>query len=262
MAFDDKRILGRTGLKVGRLGIGSGYWMPARAIEEAFERGCNYFTWGTVVKGYSPHMREALRHIQSKGARDQLVLAMFTYAHQAFLTEHFLAKGLKSANMEYADVLVLGYHPRRPSRRILDGAARLKEKGLVRFLGISSHNRSLFAELEKEGIFDVFHLRYNAAHRGAEKDIFPHLTSARRPGIVNFTSTLMGKLLHARKLPPGEQAPTAVDCYRFALSQPEIDVCMCGARTLEEMRQDLQLLHQGPMSEDELQRMRRVGDTM
>jgi len=40
--------LGRTGLKVGRMGIASGYWAPAKTIEEAFERGCNYMTRGTV----------------------------------------------------------------------------------------------------------------------------------------------------------------------------------------------------------------------
>jgi len=36
-------ILGRTGLKVGRIGISAAYGAPANAIEEAFERGANYF---------------------------------------------------------------------------------------------------------------------------------------------------------------------------------------------------------------------------
>jgi len=57
MNFGEQRALGRTGLKVGRLGIASGYKAPAAAIEAAFERGCNYFTWGTVIMGYAPGMR-------------------------------------------------------------------------------------------------------------------------------------------------------------------------------------------------------------
>ena len=65
MGFDESIILGRTGLKVGRLGVASGYWMPAKAIEEAFERGWNYLTWGTFLKGYSPYMRDALINIQA-----------------------------------------------------------------------------------------------------------------------------------------------------------------------------------------------------
>ncbi len=260
MKFNEQVVLGRTGLKVGRLGVASGYGAPAMAIEEAFERGCNYLTWGTFIRGYSPHMREALRNIIAKGRRDRLVLAMFSYAHQSFLTEHFLSKGLKSAGLDHADVLILGFSLGMPSRRIIDGAMRLREKGLVRFIGLSGHNRKLFPRLHKDGIFDVFHIRYNAMHRGAEAEAFPFLTGQTRPGVVNFTSTAWGKLLNPKKMPPGEKAPTASECYRFVLSNPAVDVCMTGARTIDEMRQNLAVLEQGPMTDEELARMRRIGD--
>lgn len=260
MTFSEKVILGRTGLKVCRLGIASGYWAPAKAIEEAFERGCNYMTWGTFVKGFSPHMREALRNIAAKGQRDRLVLAMFSYAHQSFLTEHFLAKGLKAAGLDYADVLILGGFYRPPSRRVIDGAVRLKEKGLVHFIGLSSHKRLLFPKLHNDGIFDVFHIRYNAAHRGAETEIFPLLSGKDRPGIACFTGTDWGRLLNPQKLPRGEVAITAAECYRFVLSHPVADVCMTGVKTVEQMRQNLGVLEQGPMTKDELVRMRRIGD--
>ncbi|RPI98247.1 MAG: hypothetical protein EHM31_12030, partial [Candidatus Aminicenantes bacterium] len=92
MSFREPVVLGRTGLKVGRLGIASGYKAPAAAIEEAFERGCNYFTWGTVIKGYVPGMREALKAIVGKGLRDRLVLAAVTYAHNNFMTERMLRR--------------------------------------------------------------------------------------------------------------------------------------------------------------------------
>jgi predicted aldo/keto reductase-like oxidoreductase len=242
------------------MGIASGYWAPAKAIEEAFERGCNYLTWGTFVKGYSPHMREALRSISAKGQRDRLVLAIFSYAHNAFLTEHFFRKGLKAAGLDYADVLVLGGFYRQPSKRVLDGALRLKEDGLVRFLGISSHKRLLLAGLLENRNFDVFHLRYNAVHRGAETDIFSCLPQTDRPGIVSFTSTAWGKLLDRRKMPAGESAPTAADCYRFVLSNPVVDVCMTGPRTFEQMKTNLDVLRQGAMTDAELARMRRIGD--
>jgi predicted aldo/keto reductase-like oxidoreductase len=260
MNFHEPRVLGRTGLKVGRLGIASGYKAPAAAIEEAFERGSNYFTWGTVVKGYSPQLREALKNIVAKGQRDRLVLAAFTYAHNNFFTERLLRRGLKSAGLDHADVLILGYFSRRPSRRLIDGALRMKEKGLVRFIGLSSHNRKFLGELAKDGEFDVMHLRYNAAHRGAETEIFPFLGQERRPGTVVFTATRWGKLLDPRKMLPGEKPPTAPDCYRFVLSHPAVDVCMSGAKTVEQMRQNLAGLDGGPMSDDELARMRLIGD--
>ena len=260
MSFCEPVVLGRTGLKVGRLGIASGYKAPASAIEEAFEKGCNYFTWGTVIKGYVPGMREALKAIVAKGQRDRLVLAAFTYAHSNFLTEKLLRRGLKSAGLDHADVLILGYFSRKPSRRLIDGALEMKEKGLVRFLGLSSHNRKLLGSLAAEGEFDVLHLRYNAAHRGAETEIFPFAKGDRRAGTVVFTATRWGQLLKAQKMPPGETPPTAADCYRFVLSHPGVDVCMSGARTADEMRENLAVLDAGPMSEAELERMRRIGD--
>jgi len=53
MIYSEKTTLGRTGLTVGRLGMSSSFGAPATAFEEAFERGCNYFTWGTFIKGRS-----------------------------------------------------------------------------------------------------------------------------------------------------------------------------------------------------------------
>jgi len=253
-------ILGRTGLKVGRLGIASGYGAPAAAIEEAFERGLNYLTWGTALKGRSPKMGQALRNIIAKGQRDRLVLGMFSYAHWPFLTERLFARGLKDAGLDHADVLLLGYFSRRPPQRILEGALRMKEKGMVRFIGMSGHNRKLFPKLREEGLFDVFHIRYNAAHRGAETELFPFVGGEGRPGIVNFTATSWGRLLNPKKTPPGEPPATAADCYRFVLSNPAVDVCMTGAKTIEQMRENLKVLDRGPMTEEEMARMRRLGD--
>jgi aryl-alcohol dehydrogenase-like predicted oxidoreductase len=260
MNFHEPVILGRTGIKVGRLGIASGYGAPTAAIEEAFERGCNYFTWGTVIKGYKPEMRQALKNIVAKGQRDRLVLAMFTYAHNNFFTERMLRHGLKSAGLDHADVLILGYFSRRVPRRLIDGALKMKEKGLTRFIGLSSHSRKLLGELGRDGEFDVLHLRYNAAHRGAETEIFPFLSGEKRPGTVAFTATRWGKLLDPKKMPPGEKPPTAADCYRFVLSHPAVDVCISGAKSVEQMRENLAVLDAGPMPEEDLARMRRIGD--
>ena len=260
MDFREAVTLGRSGLKVGRLGIASGYWTPTDAIEMAFERGCNYFTWGTFIKGRSPHMAEAIRRIAAKGQRDRLVLAMFSYAHEPFITEKLFVRGLRKIGLDHADVLVLGYFNHRPSERIIDGALRMKEKGLIRFVGLSGHKRKLFPTLRDDGAFDLFHIRYNAVNRGAEADAFPPLAGERRPGVVAFTATAWGKLCNPSKMPPGEVALAAADCYRFALSHPAVDVCMVGARTLEEMRQDLAVLDRGPLDDTEMARVRRIGD--
>ena len=252
--------LGRTGLKVGRLGISSSYGTPAAAIEEAFERGCNYFTWGNFLRGRSSKMSAVIRQIVRAGQRDKLVLAMVSYAHNSFLTEFFIKKGLKSVGVEYADVLILGYFPKKPSRRVIDGALDLKRKNLVRFIGLTSHNRKLFPQLHQDGSYDLFHIRYNAVHRGAETDTFPYLTGDNRPGVVSFTATSWQQLLKKNRMPPGQRPPTAAECYRFVLSEPAVDICMTGARSRQQMHENLEVLETGPMSEDELARMRTIGD--
>ena len=259
MNFAQPATLGRTGLQVGRLGISSSYGAPAEAYQEAFERGCNYFNWGTFIRGRSGAMGRAIRNITAAGRRHDLVVGMLTYAHIAWLTEHFFVKGLKAANLEYADVLLLGWFPQRPPQNLIDGALKLKQKGLVRFIGLTSHNRKLFPELAREGLFDVFHIRYNAAHRGAETETFPHLSSEDRPGVVSFTATDWQKLLKPKRMPPGEKPLTAPECYRFALSHPVVDVCMMGARSLDQMRENLGVLDQGPLNEEEMARVRKIG---
>ena len=104
-------------------------------------------------------------------------------------------------------------------------------------IGISSHNRTLFTRLADENDFDVFHVRYNAANSGAEKDVFPHLNKDNRPGIVSFTATRWGQLLNEKKMPAGEPPLSASDCYRFALSNSSVDVCLSGPKNMKMMKE-------------------------
>ena len=172
MELEERRVLGRTGLSVGRLGVASSFGAPAEAFEEAFERGCNYFYWGSMRRR---GMADAIRNLCGRGKRGELVVVVQSYSRSAFLMEFFLKRALGTLGLDRADLLLLGWHNQRPAQKLLDKAMKLKEKGLCRFLGISGHRRALFPELAGEGIFDVFHIRYNAAHRGAEEDIFPFL---------------------------------------------------------------------------------------
>ncbi len=260
MTFESPTTLGSTGITVGRLGVASSYRAPAPAYLEAFERGCSYFTWGSFIRGPSREFESAARSLFQGGQRSRVVLAMLSYAHSAFLTEHFLKKGLRRLGTDYADVLLLGYFSKRPPQKVLEGALRLKAAGMVRAVGITTHKRSLVPELHREGLLDLYHVRYNAAHRGGETDLFPHVLGPSKPGIVAFTATCWGRLLDPKRMPPGEPPATPAECYRFALTHPAVDVCLTGPRTLEQMRQNLTTLQQGPMSEAELARMRRIGD--
>jgi predicted aldo/keto reductase-like oxidoreductase len=237
--------------------VACSYGAPTAAFEEAFEQGVNYFYWGSMRKAA---MAQAIRNIISNGKRDELVIVVQSYSRSAILMEPFYQRALKTLKIDGADILLLGWHNRPPSSRILDRALAMREKGMFRYLAVSGHQRAMFPPLAKNPRYGLFHVRYNAAHRGAESEIFDRLPANERPGIVTYTATRWGDLLNPAKMPAGEQPMSATDCYRFVMAHPAVDVCMTGPKNSEEMRQALKALQLGPMTEDELERVRRIGD--
>jgi predicted aldo/keto reductase-like oxidoreductase len=239
------------------LGIACSYGAPTEAYEEAFERGVNYFYWGSMRK---TSMAQAIRNIIKKGKREELVIVIQSYSRSALLLESFFRKGLRTLGIDCADVLLLGWFNQRPSSRVMEQALAMREKGMFRFLGLSGHNRSLFPRLAESSEFDLFHLRYSAAHRGAEEEVFPKLAFPNRPGLVAYTATRWGDLLDPRKMPLGDAPLTGADCYRFVLTHPTVDVCITGPKNTRQMQEALKALDLGPLSEEEMVRVRRIGD--
>jgi aryl-alcohol dehydrogenase-like predicted oxidoreductase len=254
--LQQKVKLGQTDLYAGRLGIGASYGVPTDAIEEAYEAGCNYFYWGAFRNS---RMATAIRNIIDRGKRDDLILVIQDFRRTPKGVEKSLMRGLKKLGVGYADVLLLGWHNKPPSQKILAAVEKLKQKGAFRYLGISGHNRSLFPRLSGDSRYDLFHIRYNAANRGAENDIFPHLPQ-QRPGIVSFTATRRMSLVKSRKIPAGEKHPTPGDCYRFVLSNPSVDVVISAPSKASQLRENLAEVAKGPMDPSELEWMRRIGN--
>jgi aryl-alcohol dehydrogenase-like predicted oxidoreductase len=224
-------------------------------VERAFERGCNYLYWGSIRKG---GFADALRNLAPQ--RERMILVLQSYSRSALLMRWSFERALKAIGFDSADVLLLGLWNHRPPERILEEARRLKERGLVRMLAISAHHRPMVAEFARGSEFDVVHFRYNAVHTGAERDILPHLGErSSRPGTVCYTATNWGQLVNPKKVTKGERVPAGADAYRFVLSRPEVDVCMTGPKDAAQMAEALEALERGPMSEEELAWMRRVG---
>jgi aryl-alcohol dehydrogenase-like predicted oxidoreductase len=253
----EPRILGRTGLVAGPLGVSASYGVPTAAVERAFEQGVNYMYWGSMRR---KAFAQALRNLAPQ--RDRLVLVLQSYSRLGSLTTWSVERALRTLRMDHADILLLGLWNKAVPPRILDAARSLRDRGLVRFLAVSSHKRALVPKFAAASDFDVLHFRYNAVHHGAESDIFPLLPAANRPGMVAYTATSWGQLLNPKKIPAGERVPKASDCYRFVLTRPEIDVCMTGPANAAQMEEALEALRLGPMSEEELAWMRRVGDAI
>ncbi len=252
-------VLGRTGLSVGRIGIGASYGAPAAAIERAFhECGSNYFYWGSIRKS---GMRGAIRSLAPQH-RDDLVIALQSYDRTGALMGAFVERALRSLRVERADILILGWWGSVPPARIMDAAVQLRESGRIRFIALSGHHRPLFADIanDADSPIDVLMCRYSAAHRGAEREIFAELPTTHRPGVTCYTATRWGQLLDSKKMPPGEAPLTASDCYRFVLSNPDVDVCITGPANAAQVEEALRTIGLGPLDGEEMARVVRIGD--
>jgi aryl-alcohol dehydrogenase-like predicted oxidoreductase len=258
MDWQPRIVLPHTTLEVGRIGLGASFGVDASDLEYAYDQGINYFYWGSVRR---PGFGEGIRRLARRD-RDGIAVVLQSYARwPAALLRHAVLGGLHRLRLDHADVLLLGWYNQRPPQAILDEALELREKGRVRHLMLSGHRRPFFAEMAGDDIFDLFMLRYNAAHRGAESDVFPQLPQgAARPALCAYTATRWGSLIDPRKVPAGESVPRAGDCYRFNLSHPAVDMTLCGPATREHVREACEALAKGPMDEGELAWMRRVGD--
>lgn len=170
----EKRSIGRTGLETHRLGIGSTFDAPAEAIEAAFEWGVNYLYWGTVRQ---PDFAKAMRNI-AKTRRDDMILTIQSYSDDPATIEAEVAEQIQVSGINHYDFLLLGNRMEKPHDGYIETFERMRAKGMVRFLSLSSHNRPLIPELldeyaRGESPYDLLMFRYNAVHRGAERDVFP-----------------------------------------------------------------------------------------
>jgi aryl-alcohol dehydrogenase-like predicted oxidoreductase len=250
------RRLRRVGKRVHRMGIACNYGLDPDGFSAALERGANYIFWTAMRTGkITPVLREALRR-----DRERYVVASGpSFAVTGGNVTRGVESLLKKLGTDYLDVYQLFWVGVTSSWReaTADALAKLKEQGKIRATGVSIHDRPRAAELSQDERLDLLMIRYNAAHPGAEREIFPRF-SARRPDVAAYTATDWRKLL---KRPSGWEGkvPDAGDCYRFALSSPHVDVVISGPGSREQMEANFDALARGPLTPDEDRWMRDLG---
>ena len=259
--FLERREIGRTGLWSSRLGIGSTFNAPARVIEDAFHRGINYLYWGTVRQ---PSFARAMVNL-ARQHRDDLILTIQSYSGDASTIEGEVEEALQAAGVDRFDFLLLGNRSSVPADAFVEVFERLRDRGIVRFMSLSSHNRPMLPKLldlyaRGESPYELLMLRYNGVHRGAEKDVFPFVPgSGPKPTIMTYTATRWGHLLDPAKMPEGEQPVSARDCYRYSMSHPAVDMVLCGPANAEQMDDAIAAMERGPLEPDERERIERIG---
>jgi aryl-alcohol dehydrogenase-like predicted oxidoreductase len=240
---------------VHRYGISASYGLDEAGVREAIERGANYFFWSPGKKVWKTIIKDVVMK-----DRDRFVLATGPMlAYFAGSVRRATERALRASGSEYLDVLQVFWAGKMSAltHSVIDEMVKLRDEGKARAIGVSIHDRKRAAKLAAEGPLDFLMIRYNAAHPGAEVDIFPHLP-AKKPFIAAYTATSWKKLLTPPKGWSGPAA-SAGDCFRFCLSNPYVDVVVSAPKTAAEMRENMQALARGPLDDDEMARMRALG---
>jgi aryl-alcohol dehydrogenase-like predicted oxidoreductase len=238
------RELRSVGKRVFRLGLAGNYGIDEAGIRSALDRGMNYL-YLTPRGAMARPLKQAIAR-----DRDRLVIAAGpTVGYFGGSVRRSAERVLKKLGTDYVDVFQLmwlgvGSAWTEATQREL---RHLKETGKARALAVSIHDRERAGRLAEDSPLDLLMIRYNAAHPGAERDIFPHLAK-RQPNIVAYTATSWRKLL---KRPSGwsrtEGPMTAGDCYRFCLSSPHVDVVLTGPGSTAQLDENLAAVERGPL---------------
>ena len=238
--------------RVRRLGLatrGNTHLRPDD-VAHAIDRGLNYLNWCGKPDGLS-------KTVAALGPkRKDVVVAVQFKSSSAEEAKREFAWILEELNTDYLDIATFYYvESEREWQQIVsprgawDTLNHLKQEGALKLVGLTSHQRKPAARWAQKkssnagGYYlDLLMIRYNAAHRGAEADIFP-VTEERTMPVVTFTGLRWRDLLSPTpEDPAGFEPPAAPECYRFCLAHPAVSVTLAAPGNRAELEEDLQLL--------------------
>ena len=269
--------------------------LRAEDVEHAVERGLNYLNWCGKPDGLS-------RAVAGLGAkRREVVVAVQFQARRPAAAEREFSRILKELRTDQLDIATLYYVESDEEWRqitavggVWDVLQRFKREGVLRMIGLTSHQRKLAAGWAQQVVdsgggdsgagspeaaieaaagpqagpdgprdhrLDMLMVRYNLAHRGAEREVFP-IAVARRMPVVTFTGLRWRALLEPTPGDPeGFLPPLAADCYRFCLSNPAVSVALTAPGDRTHLEETLHLLDDWRAPETgEVEELRAYGD--
>jgi aryl-alcohol dehydrogenase-like predicted oxidoreductase len=200
----DKVNLGKTGLKVSRIALGTGTrgWRNESdqtrlgmsrftdLAKYAYDRGIHFFDTADMY-GSHVYMRQALKTIP----RDKITLLtkVMTYDQKGWYKAEPFNKSLdrfrKETGSDYFDIFLMhcmvnGKWPEE-YKKTMDDMSEAKSKGIIKTVGISCHSLDALREASENPWVDVILARIN--HKGTRMDSSPDkvmeiLSSAHKKG--------------------------------------------------------------------------------
>ena len=209
----------------------------------ALEQGLNYWNWC----GHEDGMAQAVRTLGLR--RNQIVFATQLSARDSKGIQYEVEQILDQLETDYLDIATLYYvEQEKEWKEIMaplgafEGLRELQDKGKVKMIGLTTHQRHLAAQVLNEDHLDLLMTRYNAAHRGAEEIIFPVAQRSKTP-IVAFTALRWQDLLkNTPEDPVNFSLPLVKEWYRFSLSHPAVSIVLSAPDNRSELLKTLELL--------------------
>ncbi len=240
-----RAALGRPVCRLGLATRGNSALTPDD-VRHAVESGVNFLNWCGTPDALSTFIAGLGRR------RSEVAVCVQFEARTAADARTELEQMLAHLCTDFIDVLTFYYVEEREEWQQIIGpggamefCAVAQREGRVRMLGVTSHQRRLAAEMAASGLLDMLMVRYNAAHRGAETEVFP-VTTVRRLPVVVYTCLRWGALLRPTPDdPPDFVVPPAPLWYRFALQHPAVTVALLAPEKRAELDEDLQVLRAG-----------------
>lgn len=230
--------LGNTGIEVSRLCFGALVIGPLQAdlpvgdgagvIVEALRRGVNFIDTAEIYGTY-PHIREAVKRF-----RDKPVIASKSYAYTAEGAKRSLEKARKEMDIDYVDIFLLHEQESRLTlkghREALEYYISAKQKGLIRAVGVSTHNIEAVEACAKMPEIDVIHPIINKSGIGICGGTVDEMLSAIRKAYGG------GKGIYGMKaLGGGNLLGSYEESMRFVLDIPFIHSVAVGMKSVEEV---------------------------
>ena len=240
------------------LGLGSNQSMDINFIQTAFQAGINYFFF------YNLSCESLLSGLKSllKDQREEILVATGSEQRNPNELKQYLDLVRQRLDIDIIDLFFLEYVSPNDDldqvKALLGQLYHWKETGLIRYLGVTVHNRAIALKLMEYGKIDLLMHRYHMAHRKAEQDVLPAAKDAGIP-VIAFTCTRWSSLLKGHPNWQGK-IPKAADCYRYALANNAVRLALTAPQTLAQLKENLQVLNNPELNQTEKSLWQSYGD--
>ncbi|GAE88171.1 ferredoxin [Acetivibrio straminisolvens JCM 21531] len=230
--------LGKTDLEVSKLCFGGLIIGPLQAnlspelgaeiILEAFELGVNFIDTAELYGTY-PHIGKAL-----KKSNKNIIVATKSYAYSAEGAKESLEKARRELDIDVIDIFLLHEQESRLTlkghREALEYYISMKEKGIIKAVGVSTHNVEVVDACCEMPEIDVIHPLVNKAGIGIGDGSIEDMLKAVEKAY------LAGKGIYSMKpLGGGNLIKSYKEAMDFVLNIPYIHSIALGMQSIEEV---------------------------